>query len=149
MESIIRKEWCLFYNFINWYIVNKLYYWKMFDLVILIIVDITSQILFHCLIESLYLSVRLKIKGCKKFTVHSEFYNEYYKEPKDKSRVSIYYKLIWQSIITDDLSDDDIREIFCWMRFVSRYELAIFDKTIHCNEDTVITGIVNKISRLK
>jgi len=52
----------------------------MFDLVILIIIDITYKILFKKLIESFYLFIDLKIKDYRKFVVYSEFYDEYYKE---------------------------------------------------------------------
>ena len=31
------------------------------------------------------------------------------------------------------------------MGFVDRYEFTIFNKTIHYNEDTVVTGIVNRV----
>ncbi len=66
----------------------------MFNLVILIIVDIISQILFYYLIKSFYLSVRLKVKDCKKFVVYSEFCNKCYKEPRGKDCTFVYYKLV-------------------------------------------------------
>ena len=52
----------------------------MFDLVILVVVDIVSKVLFNSLVESFYLFIGLKIKSCKKFIIHSEFYYKYYKE---------------------------------------------------------------------
>ncbi len=52
----------------------------MFDPIILIVVNITSEILFNNLIESFYQSIRLEIKNYKKLAVHSEFYYKYYKE---------------------------------------------------------------------
>ncbi len=55
------------------YIINKLYYWEMFDLIILIVIDITSEVLFNSLIKSFYLFIGLKMKGYRKFIVHSEF----------------------------------------------------------------------------
>ncbi len=85
----------------------------MFNLINLIIVDITSQILFHYLIKSFYLSVRLKVKSYKKFAIDSKFCSKYYIESRNKSRTFVYHKLVWQSIIVNNLLDDDIREIFC------------------------------------
>ncbi len=35
------------------------------------------------------------------------------------------------------------------MRFVDRYKFAIFNKTIHYNEDIVIVSITNKVLRFK
>ncbi len=70
----------MFYRYIDRYIVYKLYYWEMFNLIVLIIVDITSEILFDNLIESFYLSIGLKIKNYRKFIVHFKFCYEYYKE---------------------------------------------------------------------
>ena len=113
MISVNYKEWCLFYKYIDRYIVYKLYYRKMFNLIILVVIDIISQILFYCLIESFCLSVYLKVKGYRKLAIPSEFYNECYKESKGKSCTSIYYEFIWQSMVVDDFSDNDIYEIFC------------------------------------
>ncbi len=42
----------------------------MFDPIVLIVVNIISEILFNSLIESFYLSIGLKIKGYKKFIIH-------------------------------------------------------------------------------
>ena len=66
----------------------------MFNPVILVVIDIISQILFYYLVKLFYLSIGLKIKGYKKLVVHSEFYNEYYKESRSKGHTFIYYKLI-------------------------------------------------------
>ena len=66
----------------------------MFNLINLIIVDITSQILFYYLIESFYLSVRLKMKNCGKLVVHSEFRGKSYKKSKSKDCAFVYYKLV-------------------------------------------------------
>ncbi len=66
----------------------------MSDPIILIIVDITFQILFNNLIESFYLSIGLKMKDYRKLVVYSEFCNEYCKEPRGKGCISIYYKLV-------------------------------------------------------
>ncbi len=66
----------------------------MFNLIILVVVDIVSEVLFYCLIESFYLSIRLRVKGCRKFVVHSEFYGEYYEKSKNKNRIFVYYKFI-------------------------------------------------------
>ncbi len=52
----------------------------MFDPVILIVIDITSEILFNNLVESFCLSIDLKIKSYRKFVIHSKFYYKYYKE---------------------------------------------------------------------
>ena len=52
----------------------------MFNLIILIVVDIISKVLFNSLIESFCLSIGLEVKGYKKFVIHSKFYYEYYKE---------------------------------------------------------------------
>ncbi len=52
----------------------------MSNLVILVVIDITSQVLFYYLVESFYLFVYLKVKGCQKFAIDSEFRNEYCKE---------------------------------------------------------------------
>ncbi len=66
----------------------------MFNLIILVIIDIASEVLFNSLIESFYLSIGLKIKDYRKFVIHSEFYYEYCEESKDKSCTFIYYKFI-------------------------------------------------------
>ncbi len=66
----------------------------MFNLVILIVVDITSQVLFNSLIEIFYLFIGLEIKGYKKLVIHSEFRGKYYKKPKGKNHTSVYYKLV-------------------------------------------------------
>ena len=42
----------------------------MFDLVILVVVDIAFKILFNSLIESFYLSVGLNIKSYKKIVIY-------------------------------------------------------------------------------
>ncbi len=52
----------------------------MFNLIVLIVVDITFKVLFNNLVESFYLSIGLKIKNCRKLIVHSKFYYKYYKE---------------------------------------------------------------------
>ncbi len=52
----------------------------MFDLIILIVVDIISKVLFDSLIKLFCLSINLKVKGYKKFIIHSEFCYKYYKE---------------------------------------------------------------------
>ncbi len=67
----------------------------MFDPIVLIVVNIISEVLFNSLVESFYLSIGLKMKGYRKFTVYSEFRNKYYKEPRSKGRTSIRYKFIW------------------------------------------------------
>ncbi len=117
--------------------------------IILIVVDIVFEILFDGLVESFYLSIGLGIKSCKKFAIYSEFCDECYEESRSKSRASIYYKLVWQSMVADDLSDNDIRKILYWMGFVGRRELAIFNKTIHCDKDTIITSIADRVFGLR
>ncbi len=74
MISVGYKERCLFYRCINRYIVYNLCYRKMFDPVILIVVDIVSKILFNNLVESFYLFIGLKMKDYRKFVVHFKFY---------------------------------------------------------------------------
>ncbi len=80
MISVNHKEWCLFYKYINRYIIYKLYYWEIFDPVILVIINIVSKVLFNSLVKSFYLSIGLKVKSYRKFIVYSEFYYKYYKE---------------------------------------------------------------------
>ena len=70
MISINYKEWYLLYKYIDRYIVYKLYYRKIFDLIILIVVDIAFKVLFNSLIESFYLFIGLRMKRYKKFIVH-------------------------------------------------------------------------------
>ncbi len=67
-------------RYIDRYIVYELCYWKMFDPIILVVVDIAFEVLFNSLVESFYLSIGLRIKNCKKFVVYSEFCYEYYEE---------------------------------------------------------------------
>jgi len=74
------KERCLLCKYIDRYIVYKLYYRKMFDPVILVVVDIVSEVLFNSLNESFYLSIGLKVKDYGKLVVYSEFCYEYCKE---------------------------------------------------------------------
>ncbi len=62
------------------YIVYKLYHRKIFDPIVLIVIDIIFKILFNNLIESFYLFIGLKIKGYKKLTIYSESYYKCYKE---------------------------------------------------------------------
>ncbi len=52
----------------------------MFNLIILVVIDIVFKILFNNLIKSFYLFIDLKIKNYRKFAVYSEFYYKYYKE---------------------------------------------------------------------
>ena len=52
----------------------------MFDLVILVVINIVFEVLFNSLVESFCLSIGLGMKGCRKFTIHSEFYYKCYKE---------------------------------------------------------------------
>ncbi len=52
----------------------------MFDLIILVAVDIVSKVLFNSLIESFCLSIGLRVKGCKKLVVYFESYYKYCKE---------------------------------------------------------------------
>ena len=66
----------------------------MFDPIVLIVVNIASEILFNNLVESFHLSIDLKMKSYRKFTVQSKFYGEYCKELKNKNRIFIYYKLV-------------------------------------------------------
>ncbi len=89
------------------------------------------------------------MKDYRKFTVYSEFRGECCKESKDEDCAFICYKFVWQSIVVNDLSDDDICEIFYEMGFVGRREFAIFSKTIHCNEDIIIAGIIDRVPRFK
>ncbi len=42
----------------------------MFDLVVLVVIDIVFEILFNSLIESFYLFIGLKIKSYRKFIVY-------------------------------------------------------------------------------
>ncbi len=139
----------MFYGFINWYIINKLCYWKIFDPVVLVVVNIISQVLFYCLIESFYLFVCLKVKSYKKLIVYSKFRNECCKELRGKDRTFICYKFVWQFIVVNDLLDNDICKIFCWIGFVDRYEFTIFDKTIYYDEDIVIANIVDGVLRFR
>ncbi len=52
-------------------------------------------------------------------------------------------------MVANDLLDDNICEIFYWMRFVDRYEFVIFGKTIYYNVDTIIAGIIDKVPRFE
>ena len=52
------------------YVVYKLYYWKIFDLIILVVVDIVSEVLFNNLVKSFYLSIGLRVKDYRKFAVY-------------------------------------------------------------------------------
>ncbi len=54
-------------------------------------------------------------------------------------------KLVWQFMVTNDLSDDDIYKILYWIRFVDRYKFVIFDKTIYYDEDTIVADIVDEV----
>ena len=45
----------------------------MFDLIVLIEVDIASKVLFNSLIDLFYISIDLKIKSYRKLTVHFKF----------------------------------------------------------------------------
>ncbi len=60
----------MFYRYIDKYIVYELYYQEMFDLIILVVIDIASEILFNSLVKSFYLSIGLGIKSYKKFAVY-------------------------------------------------------------------------------
>ncbi len=80
MIFINCKKWCLFRRYIDKYIVCKLYYREIFDLVILIVVDITSEVLFDSLVKSFCLFIGLKVKSYGKLVVYSEFCYKYYKE---------------------------------------------------------------------
>ena len=53
---------------------------KIFNLIILIVVDIIFKILFNNLVESFCLPIGLKIKSYRKFIVYFQFYYKYYKE---------------------------------------------------------------------
>ncbi len=64
----------------NRYIVYKLYYQEMFDLIILVIIDIVSEVLFNSLVELFYLFIGLRVKSCRKLIIHSEFYYKYCEE---------------------------------------------------------------------
>ncbi len=81
--------------------------------IILIVIDIISQILFNSLVKSFYLSIGLKIKDYRKFVVYFEFYNKCYKESRSKSRTSICHELVRQSIVVNNLPDNDIYKILC------------------------------------
>ncbi len=70
MISINCKERYLLRRYINRCIVYKLCHWKMLNLIILVVIDITSKVLFNSLVESFYLSIDLKIKDCRKFVVY-------------------------------------------------------------------------------
>ncbi len=65
------KERCLFYRYMNRYIICKLYYKKMFDLIILIVVNVASEVLFNNLVESFCLSISLGMKDYRKFAIYS------------------------------------------------------------------------------
>ena len=52
----------------------------MFDPIILIVVDIVSEVLFNSLVKLFYLSIGLGIKGYRKFAIHFKFCCKYYKE---------------------------------------------------------------------
>ncbi len=52
----------------------------MFNPIILVVVDVVSEVLFNNLVESFYLSIGLKVKGYKKLVVYFEFYCKCYKE---------------------------------------------------------------------
>ncbi len=131
----------------NRYVVYKLYYWKMFNLIVLVVVDITSKVLFNSLVESFYLFIYLKVKSYRKFVVHSEFCYKYCKESKGKGYTSIYDKFVWQSIIINDLSNYSVYEIFCWIGFINKNKLIIFNKTFYNDEDIVIAGIIDRVFR--
>ena len=139
----------MFYSCISWYIISKLYHWKIFDLIILIIIDITSKVLFNSLVKPFYLSIGLGVKSCRKLVIHSEFYNECYKESKSKDYIFICYKFVWQFIVVNDFLDYNVYEIFYWMRFIGRNKLIIFDKIFYNNEDIVITNIIDKVFGFK
>ncbi len=52
----------------------------MFNLVILVVVDIVSEVLFNGLVELFCLSIGLRMKGCRKFVVYFEFCCKCYEE---------------------------------------------------------------------
>ncbi len=52
----------------------------MFDLVILVIVDIVSEVLFDNLVELFYLFIGLEMKSYRKFAIYFEFCCKCYKE---------------------------------------------------------------------
>ncbi len=52
----------------------------MFDLIILTIINIVSEVLFNNLIKSFYLFVDLIVKGCKKLAIYFKLYYKRYKE---------------------------------------------------------------------
>jgi len=64
------KEWCLFYRYVDRSVIYKLYYRKVFDPIILVIINIAFEILFNSLVEPFYLSIGLKMKGYRKFVVY-------------------------------------------------------------------------------
>ncbi len=70
MIFVNYKEQYLLYGYIDKYIIYKLYYWKMFDLVILVVINVVSEVLFNSLVESFYLFISLGMKGCRKFVVY-------------------------------------------------------------------------------
>ncbi len=52
----------------------------MFNLIILIVVDIIFKILFISLIELFYLFINIKIKNYRKFVNYFKLYYKYYKK---------------------------------------------------------------------
>ncbi len=66
----------------------------MFNLIVLIVIDIVSKVLFNSLVKLFYLSVDLRIKSYRKLVIHFKSYYKCYKESKSKSHIFIYYKLV-------------------------------------------------------
>ncbi len=66
----------------------------MFDPIILIVIDITSKILFNSLVESFYFSIGLEVKSYRKFIIYSKLYYEYCEEFRDKGYTFIYNEFV-------------------------------------------------------
>ncbi len=42
----------------------------MFDPIVLVVVDVVSEVLFNSLVELFYLSIGLEMKSCRKLAIH-------------------------------------------------------------------------------
>ena len=50
-------------------------------------------------------------------------------------------------MIANDLTDNNIREVLGYIRFIDWYKTSILCKSFDNNEDTIVASIVDKIFR--
>ena len=108
-------------------VVSKLCQWQQRCLVVLLIIDGTTQILLQNLINPFRLSICLRMKCRRKLDFYLQDLEQRLPKLGDKLRSSIRYNVIWKSMISIELSMKSFAVSSLMIVFLQGTKWAIFE----------------------